>query len=81
MPELGGDPYLVEESVGTKQGELLPNHLQGDQAAVPEVAREVHGGHATSAELAFDRVAVGQRVLYSGEGVRQSMTSGNCHSG
>jgi len=36
-------------------------HFDGDIALVFEVVREVHGGHAASAELAVDAVAVGER--------------------
>ena len=36
-------------------------HLEGDRPVVPEVAGEVHGGHAAPPELALEHVAVGQR--------------------
>jgi hypothetical protein len=44
-------------------GQLGVPHLGGDGAVVPQVAREVHGGHAATAELALERVAVPERLL------------------
>ena len=38
-------------------------HLECDGTFVPEVLREVNGGHAPSPELALDEVAVGQSGL------------------
>jgi hypothetical protein len=35
-------------------------HFEGDRAPVPQVARQVHGGHSTTAELALDHVPPGQ---------------------
>ena len=37
--------------------------FEGDWAIVPDVAREVDGGHAAAAQLALDRVSAGQRRL------------------
>ena len=36
-------------------------HLDRDITIVCETARDIHGGHATLAELALDAVAIGQR--------------------
>jgi hypothetical protein len=58
-----GDADLREEPLGPHgRRELLVQHLDGDAAAVPQVAREVHGGHAAAPELALDRVAAGERL-------------------
>jgi hypothetical protein len=38
-------------------------HLEGDRALVLEVPGEIHRSHAAPAELALDRVAVGQGGL------------------
>jgi hypothetical protein len=35
-------------------------HLEGNQALVTKIPREVHGRHATPAELALDLVAANQ---------------------
>ena len=52
---------LAEEPLGADhRGQLGPQHLDGDLAAVLEVVREIDGGHAALAQLALDAVAVGQ---------------------
>ena len=57
----GGKLDLAQEALGAERGgQLGPEHLHGDVALVPEIAREVHGGHAALPELALDGVAVGQ---------------------
>jgi hypothetical protein len=52
--------------VGADDGEQLrPHHLERDHPVVPEVAREMHGGHTAGAEFAFDAVSVRQCVAQS----------------
>ena len=58
MLERRRGPDFDHESLGTKHGgELRLEDLQGDLAIVPEIACEIHGGHAALAELPFDRIA------------------------
>jgi hypothetical protein len=45
--------------------------LQGDRTAVPEIAGEIDRGHAATAELALEHVAVGQGGLEPFEGLGQ----------
>ena len=60
--EPGGQLDFPEEPLGAERGgDLGAEHLDGDGAAVPEIAREVHGGHAAVSQLALEGVAVGQR--------------------
>src|SRR5688500_8172508 len=62
MLEGGGEADLAHEQVG--QGDqLAANDLEGDWAAVPQVAGEVDGGHAAPAELALDAVAAVEIAL------------------
>ena len=61
MLELGRELDLAEEALGAERGgELGPEHLEGDQALVPQVAREIDRGHAALPELALDGVAAGE---------------------
>ena len=54
------DADLVQEALGAEYGHQLgPEHLQPHLAVVFHVARQVHNGHATFSELAFDAVALG----------------------
>ena len=61
MLEVGGGLDLGEEPLGADHGgQLGPQHLDRHLAVVPEVLRQVDGGHAARAELALEAVAVGQ---------------------
>jgi lia operon protein LiaG len=61
MDEPGGDLDLAEEPVGGEGGgELGAEHLDRNLAVVLEVLRQVDRSHSTTAELALDRVAVGE---------------------
>ena len=61
--EPGGEVDLALEPFGRGPGgELGQEDLEGDRTVVPEVAREVDHAHAATAELALDRVALGQRL-------------------
>ena len=64
MLELGRKLDLAQEALGAERGgELGAEHLEGDQALVPQVAREIDRGHPALPELALDGVAVGQSGL------------------
>ena len=55
------EPDLTHEALASEGfGEVGLEHLDGHRAVVLEVVREVHGGHASHAELALDAVPVGQ---------------------
>jgi hypothetical protein len=61
VPQPGGDPDLLEESLRSERGgQLGPQDLEGDGPVVPQVVGEVYRGHAAAAELALDAVAIGQ---------------------
>lgn len=54
--DLGEEPIRPDYG-----GQLRPKHLHRDLAVVPEILREVDGGHAARAELALESVAVRNR--------------------
>lgn len=59
MLEVRGDANLGEEAVDAEGGaELRFEELEGDGAAVADVAREVHGRHTAAADLSLDDVPV-----------------------
>ena len=71
MLEPGTEPDLPEEARRTQRGGELGMHdLERDRAVVLQVVGEPDRGHAAAAELAVERVAVGQRVA------KQSFGSG-----
>ncbi len=73
MLEVRGDADLREEAVDAEDGaELRVEELERDGAAVADVAREVHGRHATAADLALDDVPVRDR---------RGQFAGNAHEG
>src|SRR5262245_4798773 len=52
---------LLEEALGTHdRGELRVQDLECDLAVVPNVFRQIHGGHAAAPELALYAIAIGQ---------------------
>ena len=56
MLQRRGDADLREEPLGADgRGDLVAQHLDRDAAVVPQVAREIHGGHAAARDLALDR--------------------------
>ena len=68
MLQVGGVLDLAEEALGAEDGrELGAEDLEGDLAVVLQVVGQVDGGHAAAAELALDRVPVGEG---SAQGVR-----------
>ena len=71
----GGDRLdLAEEPLGPDgYGELGPEHLDGNRAAVLQVPGEENERHPSLAQLPFDRVALGEGSLEADEEV--------CHVG
>ena len=68
----GGEPDLAQEALRAERGgELGVQHLERDLAVVLEVVREIDRGHAPAAELALERVAVGQGGLEPFQGLGQ----------
>ena len=61
MPQSCRGADLGEEAFGPEpRREIRTQHLQRHLAVVPQVMREVDGGHAASAEDARELVAVGK---------------------
>ena len=60
MLKIGGGRDLGEEPLGADDGgQFGPQHLDRHAAIVPDVLRQVHGGHAALAELTLEAVSVG----------------------
>ena len=63
MIEPGSEPDLSDKPLGTQRvRQLGMEDLQGDGAVMPEIASEIDRGHAATAELALEHVAVPKRV-------------------
>ena len=61
--EVGGDADLGEKPLDAHdRGKLWVENLQRDVSVVLEVAREIDRRHASSADLALDCVAIGERM-------------------
>ena len=61
MIQARGEPDLAHETLPSERlGQIGVEHFHRDVAVVPDVAREVHRGHAARAELALDAVALGE---------------------
>ena len=59
--QMGGDPDLTQEALDSEHGgELGAQHLQGDGAIVLQIPGEIHGRHATGADLTLDSVVLGE---------------------
>jgi hypothetical protein len=72
------DLDLAAEPLGAeRRGNLGPQDLDRDLSAVLEILGEVHGRHATLAELPLDRIAVGEGGGESGMRVSQWACSGS----
>jgi hypothetical protein len=57
MLQVGGNSYLLEESLRAEYGgELGAQNLYGDLAVVFFVVREINSGHPAAAEFTFDGV-------------------------
>ena len=56
-----GANFAQEPFAAERGTEIGMQHLYRDITIVLEIVREVHGGHASGAELAVEAVAVGQR--------------------
>jgi hypothetical protein len=55
MLEAGCDLDLLHKALGAERmGQLLVQDLEGDRPIVPEIARQVDGGHAAPAEFALE---------------------------
>jgi hypothetical protein len=56
----------MDHRAGTARGLSWPRGpgagLEGDQAIVPEIARQIDGGHPAPAQLALEEVAVAESV-------------------
>jgi hypothetical protein len=77
--ESGGRPDLAEEALGPEaRAQLGVEHLDRHEAVVPQVAGEIHRGHAAVTELALDRVAAGQGgfEVFQGLGQRETCLVG-----
>ena len=60
----GGELDLAQEPLGAERcGELRMEHLERDRPVVLQVLGQVDGRHAAAAELAVERVAVGEGGL------------------
>ena len=61
MLKVGRDLDFLDEALAAQaDGELRLEDLDGDPALVPDVAREVDGGHSALADLALELVAIGE---------------------
>src|SRR2546422_1951369 len=70
MGEAGDGLDLAEEPLCPEgHGELRPEHLDGNSAAVLQVLGEEHDRHPALAQLPFDRVALGKGGLETDEEV------------
>ena len=69
MLERRGGLDLHHEALGAEHGQLGLEDLERDLAIVLEVLRQVHGGHATLAELALEEIAVGEGQLQAFPGI------------
>ena len=59
--EVGGDLHFVDEALyPDRGGQVLPEDLDRDLAAMPAVPGEVHVCHSAFAQLALDFVAIGE---------------------
>jgi hypothetical protein len=66
MLEIGDDPDLTEESLGTQRGgELGAEDLERDLALVAQVAGEVDGGHAALSQLTLELITISQGCAQS----------------
>jgi hypothetical protein len=56
QPGRGRD--LAPEALGVdREGHFTVEELEGDRPIVPEIARDVHGGHAAATQHALELVA------------------------
>lgn len=72
MLQVRGDADFAEEPIGAEHGaELGVEELDRHMSLVPDIIREIDGRHAAGANLAFDRVPVGESFGQSQEVGRQ----------
>ena len=63
-----GELDLGEEALGAQdRGKFRVKDLDGDWPVMPQVFRQVDGGHASAAELVLDRVGGGEGGSEAGE--------------
>jgi hypothetical protein len=61
MREPRGQPSLANKALTRERlGDFVAKDLDGDVPIMTEIAREVHGRHAATTELALDIVSVGE---------------------
>ena len=73
----GGYLDLAQKVPGAcRPSQLGVEHLQRDPSVMLQVVRQVHDRAATPAQLALDRVAVGEGSTHSVQGVVQQPASG-----
>src|SRR5205085_985086 len=62
------DADLAEEPLSAEYGtQLWTQHLERDFAIVPDVGRQVHGGHAAGTKLTLDFVATDEGRVQLGD--------------
>ena len=67
MLEAGRHPDLALKPLGAHRGgELRVQNLERHRPVVPEVVRQVNGGHAPTPQLALDPIPVGECGLERG---------------
>ena len=68
MVQPGCELDLPQKPIGAeRRGEIGMQNLECYEAFVLRILREIHGCHSTPAELAVDRVVIGERVANSFE--------------
>ena len=73
MLQAGGELDLAQEPVAAEADrDLGPQRLQGDEALVARVAREVNQRHPSTAQLPIDDVVTGQRGVQFCKGISHS---------
>jgi hypothetical protein len=71
--EVRRDLDLGEESLDSEHGaEVRLQDLERDVPVVPQVAREIDGGHSARADLTLDLIVVRQRRAELTEGIHAS---------
>ena len=75
--QAGAEPDLTEEALRAQGGgELGAHDLERDRPVVLQVVGQPDRGHAAAAELALERIAVGQGGLEPFHGVGQPASPG-----
>jgi hypothetical protein len=70
-------PDLGQEALGSHDGgQLGPQHLERDFAAVAEVVGQIDGGHSTLADLALDAITALERRVQASDGIEHASPAG-----